>query len=496
MAIIDKLLFAFALQMAWVNFNKQMFGSKNDTRMIVNVIQIFTLACLHVVCVQYLRPIKPFIMVSLFYAFSIKKYVVPSKVLLIQVLFSFVITSGVMTLCTIPAYAICVMSGMKDDIFVTLIACTIYIPAYILTKKVCKRCNVGVVGESFRKELFVTMMFLIISSIRIVQTPVAETQQQFQLRLFAIFVFGICCIMVVQWIWREHIAAEQEKRDREEKARLAQAAKERGEECLSVKSDNHKLNRLLADTQKNFERMQKQVDAMHNPAFAQEMSVEIQTCLNSLKEIKCGLQEDVDRVLCLSQSPRTGSPSLDEELKTVAEEMVCHKIAFSCVAQENAACHLLPDVLSAYDLRQIIVNLLNNAINAVDQQKPERRIITFTLGKTRGTVRLRVSDSGGYFSPAVLKNLGRKGNTTNGNGFGLVNILEALARCDASFFVEEFVPPRPLGYTKSITIQFDKASVVKISSPRREVESCTANIKELLARENDLVEEDLRVSSN
>lgn len=337
-------------------------------------------------------------------------------------------------------------------------------------------------GENLYEGILATVMLIMLSALGVIRLPFFKFDQQLKFRIYATLILIVGAVLILQWTLHLRTIAESKRRAAEELERLAREAQEKEEQLLGAKGDNHKLTKAIADTQERVECLQKQLEIMHDPAFTQAMSSELRICMTTLEEIEQGMSEDVDHALYSDLEVQSGNAGVDEYLRLTARKMASDKIKFLCAVQEDAADFLVPSALSAYDLRQIIVNLLENATRSVEESSPEERLVTFSLGKTRGAVRLRVSDSGGYFDPLILRNLGTKGNTTDGNGFGLVNILEALARCSASFSIEEFYPPKAIGYKKSITLLFDGAGMVSVASPRDGTEGYRLSIEKVLNR--------------
>lgn len=490
MELMDRILYSALVQITWLFMYRRLFPKRRIKQLGVEVTHLGIMTVAQIVFYYTLRPIWLIAILLFLYASSCLKFkTINKKVLLVETVLTYEIALAAMVISSFPAYTICTLIlHTTENFYLTAISGIFLVPTYVLLCKVLKKREVERIGDNLSEGVLATIMLMAFSALGIIKLPPFKFDQQLKLRLYAVFTLMVGVVLVLQWVLHLRKLAENKRRDAEEKEQLARAAKEKEKQLLGAEGDNHKLTKAIADTQERVEYLQKQLEIMHDPAFTQAMSAELQTCLSTISEIEQGMSEDVDRALYSDLEVQSGNAGVDEYLRLTARKMAANKIKFLCAVQEDAASFLVPSALSAYDLRQIIANLVENAAHSVEESGIEERVVTFSFGKTRGAVRLRISDSGAYFDPLILQNLGAKGNTIGGNGFGLVNILEALARCNASFLIEEFYPPKAIGYKKSITLLFDGAGMVSVASPHDGTESYRLSIENVLNRTTKIEE--------
>lgn len=490
MELMDKLFYSVFLQIIWIYMYSRLFPKRQKGRLASDVIQVIMLSIVQVILNYTLESIRLITVFLLLYIVSVfKNKDASKKALLVETTLVYEIAIAAMIVSSFPAYVICnMLLHTRIDIIITIVSGAFLPLICIWLCKALRKKEVENVGENRYEGILTTIILLVFVALGIHRLPFFNYNRQLQLRIYATVMLAFGIVLILQWFLHLRTIAENKRTEAEEKEQLAKIAREREEQFLDAKGDNHKLTKAIADTQERVRYLQKQLETMRDPAFMQAMSAELQTCLNTIEEVEQGVNEDIDRALYSDLEVQSGNSGVDEYLRLTARRMASLKIKFLCAVQEDAACLLVPSALSAYDLRQIIANLLENAARSVEESMSKERVITFSFGRSRGAVRLRVSDSGEYFEPQVLQNLGMKGNTTQGNGFGLVNILEALARCGASFSVEEFHPPKAIGYKKSITLLFDGAGMVSVVSPRDGTESYRLSIEKVLNRTTKIEE--------
>lgn len=213
---------------------------------------------------------------------------------------------------------------------------------------------------------------------------------------------------------------------------------------------------------------------------AASLTEDVEANLRDLATLRKDETREQEREATRTLEVHTRIPALDRELRRLALEADEHGIFVECFVREDLSELLKENILSETDLLQIFDNLLRNAIKSIVRGDPPRRIISIYIKNENDAACIRVSDSGDDFDPSVLENLGAAKNTTDGQGFGLVNILEALAKCTASFFINQY-PKRAMGHKKDVTILFDGAGMLDIVLPYQERQRIT--IEEALKRE-------------
>lgn len=142
------------------------------------------------------------------------------------------------------------------------------------------------------------------------------------------------------------------------------------------------------------------------------------------------MTEDIDHVKSVIAAQQTHAKS-----NNIVEEVYLHELcqtALNIVGNERSESKLeiineVPaDIVIENDkhrLLDIILNLISNAIDAIDDQNPEIGLLTIVAEvlPDSKTVEFRVKDNGSGIAPENLERLFRHGFTTktNGHGFGL-----------------------------------------------------------------------------
>jgi len=119
---------------------------------------------------------------------------------------------------------------------------------------------------------------------------------------------------------------------------------------------------------------------------------------------------------------------------------------------------MVQDCISSDKLQVLIVNLLQNAIAAIDAKGGDLHKLLVNIGNSGHHYLLSVWDSGVGFTPDMLPKLGKEKVTSKGGedgGNGYVEIFDILNQCNASLIIEEMDIGDSPGFLKMITLQFD-----------------------------------------
>lgn len=115
---------------------------------------------------------------------------------------------------------------------------------------------------------------------------------------------------------------------------------------------------------------------------------------------------------------------------------------------------------------KLLSNIADNAIKeSAKVDDVARGAVQLILHEKNGVISFEVRDSAPEFEIHILKNLGRRKNSTNGTGDGFSEIIAALEESSASLIIEEWKNNDRTG--KSISVSFDGYGMKLINSHYR-----------------------------
>lgn len=155
--------------------------------------------------------------------------------------------------------------------------------------------------------------------------------------------------------------------------------------------------------------------------------------------------------------PKTGLSVLDSQLSLFCDRCIASDVELNVHVQSDLHTFSKQHHVSPEVLRRVVCILADNALEAFGGSKTTADSINLLLGYVNGVYRIEVMDNAPPFPPAILQQLGKENNTTNGTGIGLPDLLDAIEPYHASFIIEELSEDRAL-LTKSVIILFDGAS--------------------------------------
>jgi C4-dicarboxylate-specific signal transduction histidine kinase len=102
-------------------------------------------------------------------------------------------------------------------------------------------------------------------------------------------------------------------------------------------------------------------------------------------------------------------------LKMLEADLISRKVALACEFDI-----LAPDVfVDGIQIQQVIVNLIRNALEAMDSEPETNRSLQISTRSMEGDVQVSITDSGSGLSPAIADKLFEPFQTTKPGGIGL-----------------------------------------------------------------------------
>lgn len=149
----------------------------------------------------------------------------------------------------------------------------------------------------------------------------------------------------------------------------------------------------------------------------------------------------------------TGVPKIDSQLKYQAAVAYSSQSCFDVMISDKLNV-IVPEIISAEDLRTLVADLLTNALIAVKSET--KRNVLFHTHIENNTFCIDFYDSGAPFDAEVLEKIGKERITTHlddgGSGIGYMTTFEILNRCNGTWTVDENLNLEL--YTKKVRICF------------------------------------------
>lgn len=254
---------------------------------------------------------------------------------------------------------------------------------------------------------------------------------------------GLTFLLLIAWAWRENKALK----EREHQNRvLDELSRERDD----LRTANHRLGKSLPELERRYQDLEAWARDRERPGGESEFSAELLDGHTLFTAMRRQLSDSTGRV-----DAKTGIAALDSAIAYVAQSAGRAQVSFDCRVLATAKGLLALPGMSELALHQLWRNLLDNALHAATQSDREPRMVQCVMGTVEGHYRIDVYDSGDPFPDHILRRLGRMGNTTDGTGVGLVEVLNTLKTCSASLFITHFDEPLGTGAMKRVTVCFD-----------------------------------------
>lgn len=478
--LIGKTIYILSLYATWQILHKILFTERRTKDQSLYILRIVILACMHIICSisQITFITQPILMLLTYNILSIFEYKASWKSLIIESIFTYAISVIVSLLIIFLAYVLCsfcifLLNGSLTPahIFsipyyvITLIKGTALAITCVALRKTFGQKDLSKLVAKAPLHIFAIISTLFLVCYVFVRTIILNYSAELSISFFfAIFVLCISLALFITSAMREHeVLTDREKAEAEIQEKAAQLS-ETKDELYYIKSENHKLNKTLPALEHKYILLEKQVRTMKDPRFFMEAGSDVKRQKQVLQSIHQDLEaENRKDHFEIELDLTTGLASVDTYLEYQSKYMLEQGIMFDCIISEKPHCDKLG--LNELDFHQIAANLLSNAVHAVEQQTEGRRAVILTMGPQGGTYQIKVTDSGIPFPPSILQDLGRMGNTTDGNGVGYVTLLRILRDCGGSLSIEAYDPPSISGLTKRVVIRFDGRGRIAVLSP-------------------------------
>jgi len=226
-----------------------------------------------------------------------------------------------------------------------------------------------------------------------------------------------------------------------------------------LRADNHRYADWLPALNKKVE---EKLSFIADDSLRHKVKRELS--LDQIPELIQNRQEEADMVIEL---PETGSLMLDGYFSEQKEKCTENHIALKVIVEDGLD-YLFKRDFDVLSVSRLIINNVSNAIKELIKTEIRSKEVLVTFGLNKNSeYKICVFDNAHEFDLAVLANLGTRGNSTNGTGFGWEDTVELLVKHRASLEIMEF---EPYGeeFTKRITITFNGRNEFTINSYRRE----------------------------
>lgn len=476
--LIDKVLYIVLQNVTWEIMFSALFAQRRERRRFLPVlVRVIMLTCLRIFCAATVgSPIMPLLLIIGFYTVARIEFVAKGKALAVEVVFTYVTMELLCIICGVLSVVVCFyILGTTSKIVITIISGLILAVVLCIGYFICRKKDMSALGHKYSTGIFAAVLVMFLGAFGVIRTPYVSANKVFY--IFVLFITITCFALLVVWAYREHkILREQERRDRE----LEALARERDD----LRSENHRLGKVLPSLEHQYGELAEWARLLREKEVLTEFSEELQTKRHTVSQIRGALRERGGEGHSMEPlTVQTGIDALDGVLSQAAQRASLAGIRFDCRVWTKADVLLCAPGVTVLSIQQILSNLLDNALHTVELAGLEGRVVTCYMGQAEGGYQIEVLDSGAYFVPRILENLGRRGNTTDGNGIGLVHILEALAACNASLFISEFRTPHLGGAVKSVAVRFDGKAMAHLSVRAAEIDDADISIHSLLGRE-------------
>lgn len=436
--------------LAFVTLFAILCEQKKTKKLLQKGTQIIALTCMQQICTSIFgKTVTSLIIIALYYLLLQMECKMPFKARAIKITFAFAARELVCMLCSLVSAAVCAVIFHETDWITVTIGCGILLIAFLcLCAFFFRKRALPLLGEKYSIGIFAFVLALTFGSFGVIKAPnYSDTNRDYF--LFVLFVLAICSGLLVLW-------AQEERKVLEKETRIGQALEQAARERDDLLTANHRLGKTLPELEHKYDKLAEKVRRMETLPHKEEFAAE----LDALSAVRCRVVQQTERV-----DTDTGVPGLKGSVEYVAHIAEERGVLFGC--RILAGLDKLSDYpgITEQSLRQLLRNLLDNAIHAAARAERSPKMVQCMMGVAGNCYQIDVYDSGDPFQSHILENLGRMGNTTDGNGVGLPDVLDISARCGASIFVTHFDEVMATGATKRVTIRFDGEAMAHLSAP-------------------------------
>jgi len=228
---------------------------------------------------------------------------------------------------------------------------------------------------------------------------------------------------------------------------------------VTLRADNHKYAEWLPGMSKKVEEKLSLIDSDEIRAALMKGLL-----LDQIPALILNMQAQTQNSIDI---PETGLVSLDGYFAERKAESVSDDVSFKVMVDRKLD-YLTEKNVDILGISQLVANNVSNAFRELKKSEIGNKeiFVRFRLNES-GNYQISIYDNAHEFDLSILVNLGVRGNSTNGSGFGWADTMELLSRYNASICIREFKPYGDL-FTKEIAIIFDGKNERLIDSYRKE----------------------------
>lgn len=456
--LATKALYYLAQNLTFVLLFAAMFESKQKFRPLSKFLETVVLTCTQFICSGFLPAFFcPIVLMVVFCLISEIENRRPLKRLAIEISFGFAVRETLRMAYSFFSMSICMkVLGTKENIAVIATCSALLLATYCCSLPFIRKLDLSTLSTIKKKEFIGILAFgiaLTLGSLGRMQTPYSPANRVYFQDAFFVLIaaFGMLLLSAKLGLLIAYLTQMLAKAD----------------------STIHDYGHTVSDLNRSFKKTIRMArDANTTGDFSADLAKEYDV-FTDISDGLVGTAEPLET--------GTGISNLDGIIKYAAEAAHEKNVILGCSIEDKPKLLLKEPGVTKEALQTLLRNLLDNAIHSAAKAKREPHVVQCMMGVTDGGYRIDVYDSGEPFPPGILRDLGVRGNTEDGHGVGMVNVLEMLAQCNASIFITHYNEPLGTGATKCVTIIFDGQAMAHL--PREGGgESLPVSISSLLNR--------------
>lgn len=374
--------------------------------------------------------------------------ILPNAVVAYAILVMLFLASSVLPV----AIGILVMGG-QNDVFVKTLSIPIFIILALLICSRAERANIGLAFKNKYLRCIAAIISFTVLSCECIAAIFYGKRSYFTVSSFlCVISFSLICILVFLIVYSNkeykkysEIQTEINKKNEEiKKLKL---------ECDECVKEIHRIKKAAMVTAEMLKRIKKT-----NNETSEEFIRQADDFIQMYEEYSDDEKKQASEIAVQFS---TGFTQIDDFLCDCACRAARKDILFSAINAYPANELIDGKIISSLLLHRMMADLINNAFHAVELSEGAKRIMIITGVTSMHKYNISVFDSGAPFDKKILEHLGERGNTTDGTGHGLADVFETLAKCNASFIIEN-LDREESGYTKVVQVVFDGKNEKKI----------------------------------